>query len=192
MSELTTLDERLAEIDERLRALQSGLDEPDASSRVFAESLAPEPPPVASVPIASPSVEPSPLEFAASASEPIPPATPVAPDAFRTSAPRLREAPPPRTSSGPDDPFAELRELTAAHERLLELHRELLGQYAELLERRVGDAASVPLVAGPFADGSALRAFEQDLRGLPSVGEVTIREFLSGDRVAVDVRLAGP
>jgi hypothetical protein len=174
MPELTSLDERLAEIDERLRSLQSGLDagiDPSAEAHPSAEALVPPMPPPAHA------QRPA---FAPVGESPTP--TP------------LRQVPALDADAGArtDRLLTQLHELGDAHERLLELHRQLLSQYAELLERRAGDAAAVPVVAGPFADASALRGFEHGLRGLPGVCEVTIREFLDGDRVALEVRLASP
>ena len=153
MPELTSLDERLAEIDERLRSLQSGLDADDDAPAAPSEppARAPAPTPLRRVP---------------------------APDAD--------------ADARADRLLTQLYELGDAHERLLELHRELLSQYAELLERHAGETATVPVVAGPFADAAGLRGFEQGLRELPEVSEVTVREFLDGDRVALEVRLAGP
>ena len=184
MPEPSIIDARLAEIDRRLRTIQSGLAPADSP-----------------VPEAGPPEDPG-EDRSAEAPEgeiaqvaqaleepPLPPPTPL------RSAPDFDDADP-----GADgDPGAravgalvdELRELSGAHERLLELHRELLAQYAEMLERRAGEPATIVAVnAGPFSEAAAVREFEQALSGLGQVAGVTLREYLGGDRVIVDVRLA--
>lgn len=162
MSEPSILDERLAEIDRRLRTIQSGLvpvpDEPAhddaAPTEVPGDPADPDEP--AAAPLAG---DPEPL--------------------------RLVE---------PDEPAArgatsQLADLVQAHERLLELHRELLSQYAEVLERRAGERATVAVTAGPFSSADTVREFERALAGLPGVSAVTVREYVGADRVQVDVQL---
>jgi hypothetical protein len=177
MPEPSILDERLAEIDRRLRTIQSGLAPvPDEQPAEFAaqEDAADE------------------LREPDDASEPPPPAGQlraapplgVARSTGRESGPiRLVE----RGEFGRADQLAELLE---AHERLLELHRELLSQYAEVLERRAGESATVAVTAGPFTSAGTVREFERALAALPGVSAVTVREYLGDDRVQVDVRLA--
>jgi hypothetical protein len=148
MPEPSILDERLAEIDRRLRTIQSDLvPVPDAEPT--------------EAPLEEPALERDP--------EPL----------------RLVE------DAEPDHGHAvQLAELVAAHERLLELHRELLSQYAEVLERRAGESATIAVTAGPFASAGAVRAFERALAGLPGVSAVTVREYVGEDRVQVDVQIA--
>jgi hypothetical protein len=138
---ISLLDERLAEIDERLRSLQAGLE-----------------------PVGTPAADPGLPE-------------PSLPPPTALHAPRSTDAPvsDPSPPAGSERIIAQLRELGDAHERLLDLHRDLLSQYA--------------VTAGPFADGDAVRAFERGLRGLPGVSATTTREYLAGDRVAFDVRI---
>jgi hypothetical protein len=155
------LDERLAEIDERLRSLQSGLEPVDDAP---ADTGPPEPPR-------------TPLH-------PVPPPTPLYASASAEAAGSDRQQP-----AGSERIISQLRELGDAHERLLDLHRDLLSQYAELLAQRAAATASMSVTAGPFADGDAVRAFERGLRGLPGVSATTTREYLAGDRVAFDVRI---
>jgi hypothetical protein len=59
-----------------------------------------------------------------------------------------------------------------------------------VLEQRAAQSATVSVTAGPFADGEAVSVFESGLRSLPGVSATTTREYLPGDRVAIDVRLA--
>jgi hypothetical protein len=173
MPEPSIIDERLAEIDRRLRTIQTGLRPVDPPSAPAAEDAAP----ASGSASASVEPEPEPVE------EPLPPPTP------------LRPAPTPaelaleqglETVSIID----RLRTLSEAHDRLLELHRELLSQYAEGLARRVTEGATAAVTAGPFPDAAALRAFEHGLSELPAVTAVTVREYLGADRVALDVHLA--
>jgi hypothetical protein len=145
MPEPSILDARLAEIDRRLRTIQTGLEPTGAET-------------------------------------PLPAPVP------------LRAAPePPELEDGGDEAerlVGQLRELGAAQERLLELHRDLLSQYAEALGRQAAPVVPVSVTAGPFADGGAVRGFEHALGGLPGVTSVTVREYLGGDRVALEVTLA--
>ena len=172
MTEISAFDERLAEIDRRLRTIQSDLApvaDPPPPVRLRA---APDPaPPVARTSAVGPSADQ-------------PPAETQPPD-------------PPSPGLEPSEPtaslIAQLRELQVANERLLELHRELLSQYAELLERRAGadaEGVAATLTAGPFGHAEAVRAFEHALGALPGVSGVAVREYLAGDRVAIDVRLS--
>jgi hypothetical protein len=180
MPEPSILDERLAEIDRRLRTIQSGLvpvpDEPPHDD-------------------AAPTDEPEPHAErhgaeSSGAERPADPADPAEPAA----APLARDPEPLRLVE-PDEPAArgatsQLADLVQAHERLLELHRELLSQYAEVLERRAGERATVAVTAGPFSSADTVREFERALAGLPGVTAVTVREYVGADRVQVDVQLA--
>jgi len=176
MPEPSILDERLAEIDRRLRTIQSGL---------------------APVPDEEPAERPA-GEAEASLEETLEP--PLAgSEAPREPEPRPPASPPPPPPRTPEplrlvQPAAlgdaeRLADLVEAHERLLELHRELLSQYAEVLERRAGESATVSVTAGPFASAALVRDFEHALAALPGVQAVTVREYVGDDRVQVDVRL---
>jgi hypothetical protein len=161
MPEPSILDERLAEIDRRLRTIQSDL--------VPVPDAAPSEEPIGEEPQSQSEAQPQPVP--AREPEPL----------------RLVEPAEPAGSVR----AAQLAELLEAHERLLELHRELLSQYAEVLERRAGESAMVAVTAGPFATAGTVREFERALAALPGVSAVTVREYLGDDRVQVDVRLAG-
>jgi hypothetical protein len=163
MPEPSLLDARLAEIDRRLRTIQSDLvSVPDAS--------------------AAPADEPAEEEAARVLERDAEPLRLVEPAEPTETAPAASAAS--AASAG------RLAELVAAHERLLELHRELLSQYAEVLERRAGESATVALTAGPFASAGTVREFERALASLPGVSAVTVREYLGGDQVQIDVQLA--
>lgn len=175
MSEESLLDARLAEIDRRLRAIQTGLRPVEEPPPASAPEAVPEPEPVDEGPLEAEAPRLEAEEPALEAEEPAPAEVPA-------TLPALVE---------------ELRALGDAHERLLELHRELLAEYASLLERRVVEeppepaaGATVSVDAGPFPDGDAVRAFEQALGALPQVTEVAVREYLADDRVVIDVGLA--
>jgi hypothetical protein len=188
MPEPSTLDARLAEIDRRLRTIQSGLVPPPDTAAGGAPASSPP-----SVPPPMPPPAPVPEFTAARLSHPG--AEPAEP---RSRAEDLAEV---ATLIG------ELRELTAAHERLLSSSRDLLSTMAGALARQhqsepasapappapAGPAAAgtVSLEAGPFADTASLRRFERSLTALPEVTSVAIREYTGGDRVIVDVHLTG-
>jgi hypothetical protein len=171
MPEPSILDARLAEIDRRLRMIQSGLepvreaaDDPDA---------APPPPPL--VPDPPDPLEPSP-----------PPPTPLL--ARRTA---------PASSPIPEDSrdeeiavlTARLSELTAAHERLLATTQDLLIEQADILARA---APAISVSAGPFIDAPALQQFQRALAELPQVREVAVREYVGSEGVVLDVHLWAP
>jgi hypothetical protein len=184
MPEQSILDARLAEIDRRLRMIQSGL--------LLTEDPAP---PEASgadrAPAASASVTPI-----RDAAPPAPPAGPV-----------------PSASPGREDELAEaarlvaqLHEMAAAHERLLASSRELLTGFADALAGTRAPVGTpdpgpstpgqppppVSVTAGPFADTAALRRFERSLSALPEVRDVSVREFTGAGRVVVEVHLSAP
>jgi hypothetical protein len=178
MPEPSILDERLAEIDRRLRTIQSGLvpvpDEEPAADFAAPEAGADE------------------LREPDDAAEPPPPSGPLraAPPLDAARATGREPAPIRLVEPGGFGRADQLAELVEAHERLLELHRELLSQYAEVLEQRAGESATVAVTAGPFMSAGTVRAFERALAALPGVSAVTVREYLGDDRVQVDVRLA--
>jgi hypothetical protein len=102
-------------------------------------------------------------------------------------------AEPPRALATPAAPVApaaegqlvaQLRELAATQERMIEALRDLL-------EHRATSANEpVSLTAGPFASTEALRAFERGLQALPGVRAVELRGFEGGDRAVIDVHLS--
>jgi hypothetical protein len=169
MPEPSILDAHLAEIDRRLRMIQSGL-EPVRDDDPGPEAA---PTPDRSAPLAAPD-EP----------EMIAP-TPLRPS--RAPAPPL---------SDPDDRddeiavlTARLAELTAAHERLLAATQDLLIEQADVLSRA---APALAVSAGPFTDAAALQAFRGSLSELPQVREVTIREYVGTEHAVLDVHLLPP
>jgi hypothetical protein len=178
MPEPSILDARLAEIDRRLRVIQSGLE----PVRAAAEDPVAEPPPIAETlpPTPSPAMA-EPL-----ASTPPPP-----------SLIARRLAPPPPPSASPADSrdaeiavlTARLSELTAAHERLLATSQELLAEQADMLARAT---PAVSVAAGPFTDARALQGFQHAMSGLPQVREVAIREYVGSEGVILDVELHAP
>jgi hypothetical protein len=214
MPEPSILDVRLAEIDRRLRTIQSGL-APDVGVSAPGESPPPERPPVhlersAPVPLrAAPSAgDPSTTERRPAARPPAappPPARPPArapaerwPAARRPAAPHdLPDAP--HDLPDASDLIAELRQLTEAHERLLASTRELLASYANAPPRpptaaqpSVATVRELSVSAGPFTSTEALRGFERALVRLPEVREVAVRGYEGEDRAVVDVHLVEP
>jgi hypothetical protein len=194
MSEPSILDARLAEIDRRLRMIQSGLAPVDD---VPGDPVAEPPPPVPDSPAPPPPVPdlleppPPPPSLIARRLAPPPPPPPVAVAGDRDGDGRHgdgREAGRER-----DDEIAvltaRLTELTAAHERLLATTQDLLIEQADLLARA---APTVSVAAGPFTDTPALQAFQRALKGLPQVREVAVREYVGSEGVILDVHLSSP
>lgn len=181
MPEPSILDARLAEIDRRLRMIQSGLQ------------------PVAQAP-GDPVAEPPAMSDSLTA--PSPPPSLIA---------RRLAPPPPRAAAGDrvasestaagdweaacgrDEEIAvltaRLSELTAAHERLLATTQDLLIEQADMLARA---APAVSVAAGPFTDAAALQAFQQAMTGLPHVREVAVREYVGSEGVILNVHLSAP
>jgi hypothetical protein len=175
MPEPSILDARLAEIDRRLRMIQSGLESvPEASADPVAEP--PPPPP-------SPMSDPLPPMSDPLQPPPLPPPSLIA----------RRLAPPSPRADGRDEEIAvltaRLSELTAAHERLLATSRELLAEQADMLARAT---PAVSLAAGPFTDTHALQGFQHAISQLPQVREVAVREYVGAEGVILDVQLHGP
>jgi hypothetical protein len=165
MPEPSILDAHLAEIDRRLRMIQSGLEpvrdpdpEPDAPPRHDGEALEP--------PGEPEMVPPTPLHTARTPSRLMP------------------------DSDDRDNEIAvltaRLAELTAAHERLLAATQDLLIEQADVLSRA---APALSVSAGPFTDAAALQAFRGALGELPQVREVTIREYVGAEHAVLDVHL---
>jgi hypothetical protein len=166
MPEPSILDARLAEIDRRLRMIQSGL-EPvrDDHDRL----AAPEPPQL------------DPLETGGR--------EPVAPTPLRAARMAL---PLGQADSGDEEVAvltARLSELTTAHERLLATTQNLLVEQADMLSRAT---PSVSVTAGPFTDMAALQEFRNALAELPQVREVTVREYVGSEGAVLDVHLRTP
>jgi hypothetical protein len=173
MPEPSILDARLAEIDRRLRMIQSGL-EPvrDDHDRL----AAPEPPQL------------DPLETGGR--------EPVAPTPLRAARMAL---PLGQADSGDEEVAvltARLSELTTAHERLTTAHERLLATTQNLLVEQADMLAratpSVSVTAGPFTDMVALQEFRNALAELPQVREVTVREYVGSEGAVLDVHLRTP
>jgi hypothetical protein len=76
--------------------------------------------------------------------------------------------------------------------RLLRATHELLAGYelalAHAAATPTGDSA-VTLAAGPFPSVATLERFQETLRGLPDVVEVTVRGYQGTDRAILEVQL---
>lgn len=170
MPEPSILDARLAEIDRRLRMIQSGLEPVREAAAAAADPVAEPPPP------------PLPM------SDPLQPSPPTS-----LIARRLAPPPPPVPADTRDDEIAvltaRLSELTAAHERLLVTTRDLLIEQADVLARAT---PSVSVAVGPFTDTRALQGFQHAVSGLPQVREVAVREYVGSEGVILDVHLHAP
>src|SRR6201996_5951241 len=166
MPEKSILDARLAEIDRRLRTIQT--------------VLAP------AVPAASPDA-PGPRDALAAPTEaPVSP-----PDALAPVIPP-EAAPVPKRLSDED---RQVSELVARLTALVEAQEVLLAAARELPERREPTADLEPVASvsvGPFAGTAALRRFEESLRALPEVRSVAVREYEGADRAILDVHLFEP
>ena len=171
MPEPSILDARLAEIDRRLRMIQSGLE----PVRALADDLVAEPPPAESLPP--------------------PPPPPMSLIDRRLDSPSRSPSPSPPSAPADsrDDEIAvltaRLSELTAAHERLLTTGQELLAEQADMLARAT---PAVSLAVGPFFDARALQGFKRAVSGLPHVSEVAVREYVGSEGVILDVQLKAP
>jgi hypothetical protein len=184
MPEPSILDARLAEIDRRLRTIQSGL-APGAE--------APPTPPSASFP--SPTLVPPPPPDVVSRG----------PDDAEMASRGPDGAEVARHSQADRELAVRLRELIDDHERLLAAARALLASY----ERSAPPGSAVPspslapdpadtadtavsVAAGPFVSTEALRRFERALATLSEVRDVVVREYVGEDRAVVDVHLFTP
>jgi hypothetical protein len=168
--QISILDARLAEIDKRLRSIQTGLvTEPtQAHDTAVTQATAAELPPRVKVP------EPG------------------------AAVPGLRAVAAPDDSL--TEAVDELRELAAAHADLLDSMRVLLSGYelalAQAQSAPPATAApeamrSLTVAAGPFASTEAVRGFERALAALPGVRGVEVRGYEGGNRAIVDVHLSG-
>lgn len=166
MPEPSILDARLAEIDRRLRMIQSGL-EPVRDER---DRLA--------------APEPSQLDPLAPGER-----EPEAPNPLRAT----RVPPSPDQADSREEEVAvltaRLSELTTAHERLLATTQNLLIEQADMLARAT---PSLSVTAGPFTDTAALQEFRNVLAELPQVYAVTVREYVGSEGAVLDVRLQTP
>ena len=163
MPEKSLLDARLAEIDRRLRSIQSGL-EPAAQAaqaeRGAHGSAVPEPHgsavPEPRAPVVPPEAAPVPKRLT--------------PDAAEVAG-----------------LVAQLTALVEAHERLLSWAREVTER-----REPTATGPSLSVSAGPFASTEALRRFARALQTLPEVSSAVVREYEGADRAIVDVRLSEP
>jgi hypothetical protein len=198
MSEPSILDARLAEIDRRLRMIQSGLAPVDD---VPVDPVA-EPPPRAPDSLTPPPPMPDLLEppppppslIARRLAPPPPPRVARDREGGDREAPRDGEAGREREAWRERDEeiavlTARLSELTAAHERLLATTQDLLIEQADMLAQA---APAVSVAVGPFTDTPALQAFQRALSGLPQVREVAVREYVGSEGVILDVHLTSP
>jgi hypothetical protein len=181
-----SLNARLAEIDRRLREIQTQL----APDREPAPAFVP----------------PEPSETDPAAAEPEPDAAEPEPDAEPTpeSPPRGREGPlakvlAARRANTSDRDEAASDSVTHQIEQLAELQTSLLSSMTDVLAgfhralaELEGQGREITISAGPFGTLEALREFEHRLSGLSGVGEVTVRGYEGDDRAVIDVRLDGP
>lgn len=172
-----TADQRLAEMDARLRAIALELERdlgPLAGSRPVGRSRrAPRIfPPAAPVdpPVREPE-RPAPGQAGAGAAG-------VPPD---------RE---PDRGSGAEALEAMAGRLVAALRELLAGYEVALGALGALGAGEPG-TGTVTLAAGPFAGVAGLQEFERALRGLPHVAEAVVRGYEGADRAILEVRLRG-
>ena len=123
-----------------------------------------------------------------------PPPAPAAPP-LRVAAPFAPPPPPP-----PAGLHAQLDELLAFRDRLVQTTDDLVSELSRVLtELGVGApdpadtllSGDVVVEAAPFADLATLAAFEQALTRVHGVTDVYVRTLDAG-RAAIDVRLAGP
>lgn len=167
MPELSILDARLAEIDRRLRMIQSGLEPvPDASFTEIEHT------------------DQLPGSSESDRWRPVGPLRAAPPPPLPLSSP----------TPGTDDSeiaalTARLRELTAVQERLLTATRDLLVEHAEVLARVI---PTLGVCAGPFADTATLQEFQRALGDLPQVRDVMVREYAGAERAVLDVHLWAP
>jgi hypothetical protein len=192
--QISILDARLAEIDRRLRTIQTGLvtDAAAPAGAAARVTAAPAPAPAAPAPAPSPTLPP-----AADPASELPPR--VAVPEPGSSAAGLRAVVPPAGDQSLAEAIGELHELAVAHENLLGSMRVLLSDYGRALaEARSAPAAaaggedvrSLTVTAGPFTGTEAVRGFEEALAALPGVREVELRGYEGGNRAIVDVHLS--
>jgi hypothetical protein len=200
--QISILDARLAEIDKRLRTIQTGL-VTDAAAPADA-TVTPADATVTATPTATgrPATD-TPSELPPRVEVPEP----------GSSGAGLRAVPAPAADRSLAEAVDELRELAVTHENLLGSMRVLLSDYERALAearsapagRALADTRSAPagaaageevrsltVTAGPFIGTEAVREFEQALAALPGVGGVELRGYEGGNRAIVDVHLSPP
>jgi hypothetical protein len=204
--QISILDARLAEIDRRLRTIQTGL-VTDAAAPAGAAARVTAAPGPAPAPAPGPAPGPAPAAPAAAPSPTLPPAADpaselpprVAVPEPGSSAAGLRAVVPPAGDQSLAEAIGELHELAVAHENLFGSMRVLLSDYGRALaEARSAPAAaaggedvrSLTVTAGPFTGTEAVRGFEEALAALPGVREVELRGYEGGNRAIVDVHLS--
>jgi hypothetical protein len=169
MAEPSILDARLAEIDRRLRTIQSGLG-PGA-----------DPPPAESPPRGAPPATGPPAPVALHA------APPPVPDRSELIA-ELREL-----TEAHERLLAATRELLATYATYAPSAPYATAPSRPAAARPpVAPSEQISVSAGPFASTEALRAFERALVRLPEVREVAVRGYEGEDRAIVDVHLFEP
>lgn len=190
--QISILDARLAEIDRRLRTIQTGLAGDAGTASGSGAGLAPK------------IAVPEPEGRSGLARRPVALAPPV-PGETRDE-----------EELADEDPgliIAELRGLISDHARLLDAMGVVLASGERLLARvdalapapvpadtgspsqgtaGAGSPSQLTVVAGPFASLHSVRDFERSLETLPNVASVQARGYEGGDRAVVDVRLARP
>lgn len=174
------------------------------------------PPPPASQPRAAPAPKPEPpapssnrepgrgrsgplaalLQRSARQSAPVgtPPATPGS--AETTAALPVSTPPASRPPTAPQPGMVP----PEMHAKLLSAMRDLLDAYGWTLQQlpvaadllRPGEPAPVSLSVGPFADTTAVRAFESELERIPGVRGVVLRGYEGENRAMFDVQVSAP
>lgn len=168
MPQPSILDARLAEIDRRLRTIQSGLSPADAPV-TLGDASHPDP---AGRPAPGSSLE----------------------EELRRAEALVRELR--QLTAVHERLLSSSRELLSTFAGALARRPEPHAPAGAGTASPSGSSApgGMPLsvVAGPFSDTAAVRRFEQALAELPQVRDVAVREYAGGDRVVVDVHLSGP
>jgi hypothetical protein len=163
--QISILDIRLAEIDRRLRSIQTGLVEEAAAAA--------EPPATPEAELPQRIAVPEPGHCA-----------PTAGEASRADAAELMLEL--RELTGVHERLLEsMRELLAAYE-------QALAQAPAAGQTSSGSTRQFSVSAGPFPSTEALRGFERTLARIPEVREVEVRGYEGGDRAIVDVHLFDP
>jgi hypothetical protein len=202
--QISILDARLAEIDKRLRTIQTGLVTDAAAPADATVSAADDL--VTATPTGAPAVT---GRCATDTTSELPPRVEVPEPG--SSVAGLRAVPAPAADQSLAEAVDELRELAVTHESLLGSMRVLLSDYEQALaESRSAPAAralaesqsapagagagevvrSLTVTAGPFTGTEAVRGFEQALAALPGVGGVELRGYEGGNHAILDVHLA--
>jgi outer membrane biosynthesis protein TonB len=184
----TDTQRRLAEMDERLRAIQAELEADAGVPR------APQAPPAPAAPEVPAPPEPP-------AEVPTPPEAPgEVPTPAETPLPRPPEPPPPAPEPPapvpprPAPPPPASPPLEAMTTRLLAAMRELMAGYEIALAHISATSAAagaVTVAAGPFTGTEMVERFELALRTLPQVSAVSVRGYEGADRAIVEVQLRG-